>query len=112
MIIEKTFYNNTKVPILVILGAEYEEDKINPSVYKSTINPRETKTLAVNGDYISRLEFIIQNDRIDFGMSLKAMEKDPEITNFLKYEKFVLNYNEINEVIPPEYFQVSIIPMI
>ncbi|MBC8945117.1 MULTISPECIES: hypothetical protein [Xenorhabdus] len=112
MKIEKTFYNNTKMPILVILGAEYVRGTVSPSVYRQTVNPQETETLTVDGDYISRLDLVIQYNQIDFGMSLKTMEQEPEITSFLKYEKFVLNYNETNEVNPPEYFQVSIIPLI
>ncbi|WP_340619837.1 hypothetical protein [Xenorhabdus siamensis] len=112
MRVGKTFYNNTEVPILVIIGAEYVKGTVSPSVSKKTINPHEQKFLDVDGDYISRLDFIIQYDKIDFSMGLKATEQEPKVTSFLKYEKFVLNYKEMNEVTPPEYFQVSIIPMI
>ncbi|CDL82065.1 hypothetical protein XCR1_1630014 [Xenorhabdus cabanillasii JM26] len=47
-------------------------------------------------------------------MALRVLEQDQKIAAFFKYEKFVLNFNRINETDPnsPESFQFSIIPMI
>ncbi|PHM27755.1 hypothetical protein [Xenorhabdus budapestensis] len=109
---ERTFYNNAEIPIIVVLRGDYLDSSSIASVFKKIIQPKETVTFSVHGDYISRLEFIVDQEEIEFNMSLRVLEKVPKITNLLKYEKFVLNYKEINEIIPPEYFQISIIPMI
>ncbi|PHM77405.1 hypothetical protein [Xenorhabdus cabanillasii] len=118
---ERTFYNNSEVDMLIYLGAtDIDSSGIvhESEIARKYITPKQNVSLYVTGGYISRFDVIIERGGKQpgnlFSMALRVLEQEQKIAVFFKYEKFVLNFNRINETDPnsPESFQFSIIPMI
>ncbi|MBD2813731.1 hypothetical protein ID850_02885 [Xenorhabdus sp. Flor] len=115
---ERIFYNNSEVDMLIYFGADRRDNygvvSSSDLLGKRMLHSKSSLTLSVTGDYISRFDVIIDREEINFGMALRVLEQEQKIADFFKYEKFVLNFNRINEMDPdsPESFQFSMIPVI
>ncbi|REF28417.1 hypothetical protein BDD26_3317 [Xenorhabdus cabanillasii] len=118
---ERTFYNNSEVGMLIYLGAVNIDPFgiVNESeIARKYIDPKQNVSIDITGSYISRFDVIIERGGEQpgnlFSMALRVLEQDQKIAAFFKYEKFVLNFNRINETDPnsPESFQFSMIPVI